>query len=134
MHELSICHALLLQVERVAGEQGAGKVTAIVLRVGPLSGVEPELLCRAYPLAAAGTIAADARLEILKSDVLVRCSQCGHETTVTANRLLCGHCGDFRTRLVRGDEMTLQSLELEKPHVPRNTHANQKHRRLHGAL
>ena len=134
MHELSVCNALLLQVERIAREHGATTVTTIVLRVGPLSGVEPELLRRAYPLAAAGTVAADARLEIQTADVVVRCRQCGSETAVAPNRLLCGRCGDFRTALVSGDEMLIQSLELEKNRVPRDTYANQEHRRLHSAL
>ena len=134
MHELSVCNALLLQVERIALEHHATKVTSIVLRVGPLSGVEPDLLRRAYPLAAAGSVAEDAQLEIQSADVVVHCSQCGDESTVRPNRLLCGQCGDFRTRLVSGDEMILQSLELENSCVPRDTHANQEHRRLHGTL
>ena len=53
MHELSICNALLDQVERIAAERGAHSVAKIVLRIGPLSGVEPELLRNAYPLFAA---------------------------------------------------------------------------------
>jgi hydrogenase nickel incorporation protein HypA/HybF len=134
MHELSVCHALLTQVERIALERGAQQVTGIVLRLGPLSGVEPDLLRRAYPLAAAGSIAEQARLDIQAADVVVHCSQCGQETAATANRLLCGQCGDFRTRLVSGDEMILQSLELETARVPRDTHADQDHRRLHGTL
>ena len=134
MHELSVCNALLIEVERIALERNAAKVTAIVLRIGPLSGVEPDLLRRAYPLAAAGSVAQDARLEIQTANVVVRCNQCGQETAVAPNRLLCGQCGDFRTRLVSGDEMILQRLELENNRVPRDTHANKEHRRLHGAL
>jgi Zn finger protein HypA/HybF involved in hydrogenase expression len=33
---------------------------------------------------------------------------------VPPNRLLCGQCGEFRTHIVTGDEMTLQSVELDK--------------------
>ena len=29
-------------------------------------------------------------------------------------RLLCAACGDFRTRLLSGDELLLTSLELER--------------------
>ena len=32
----------------------------------------------------------------------------------TANRLVCGSCGDYRTQLVSGDELLLASLELER--------------------
>jgi hydrogenase nickel incorporation protein HypA/HybF len=113
MHELSVCSALIDQVERIALERGADSVSRIVLRIGPLSGVEPELLRRAYPLAAIGTVAVNAELEIDAADVVVCCSQCGGESTVAPNRLLCAACGDFRTRVISGDEMILQSLELE---------------------
>lgn len=79
MHELSICEALLDEVERLAREQGARRVRRIVLRIGPLSGVEPALLRQAYPLAAAATCAADAVLESEPASVRVRCLDCGHE-------------------------------------------------------
>ncbi len=113
MHELAVCQSLLEEVKRVARENGAASVTRIVLKVGPLSGVEADLLRNAYPLAAAGTIAEDAELEIEIAGVVVSCSQCGGESPATANRLLCAHCGDYRTRLVSGDEMVLQSVELD---------------------
>jgi hydrogenase nickel incorporation protein HypA/HybF len=134
MHELSVCNALLTQVERIAKEHNARRVTRIVLRIGPLSGIEPALLRRAYPLAAAGTVAAEAELAIENTDVVVRCSTCGSETAVPANRLLCGQCGDFRTRVISGEDMILQTLELENFHVPGDTDADQEHRGLHGPM
>jgi len=113
MHELSICLSLMQQVEQIARERNAQNVHSITLAVGPLSGVERELLRQAYPLAAGGTVAADARLIMETSEIVVRCSQCNSETTVTPNKLLCGSCGDFRTRLVSGDELTLLRVELD---------------------
>ena len=112
MHELSVCVAMLDQVERIAQGRPNSKVTRIVIKLGPLAGIEPELLRRSYPLAAEGTIAAQAKLQIDQAEVVVRCTQCGAESDATANRLLCGTCGDFRTRIVSGDEMLLQSVEL----------------------
>jgi hydrogenase nickel incorporation protein HypA/HybF len=113
MHELSVCNALLEQVERIAQERGASRVVRIVLRIGPLSGVDPDLLQRAYPLAAAATVAENAELVIEQADVIVRCTVCGAESNVKSNRLLCKNCGDFRTRLVNGDELILQRVELD---------------------
>jgi hydrogenase nickel incorporation protein HypA/HybF len=112
MHELSVCLALLQQMETIASEHNAARIEKVFLRVGPLSGIEPALLKNAYPMAVAGTIAADAELVIEPSKVVVSCTQCGAETTVPPNRLLCSECGDFRTRLISGDEMILQRLEM----------------------
>lgn len=113
MHELSVCLSLLRDVERIARENNAARVTRIAVTVGPLSGVEPDLLRNAYSLAVAGTVAEDAEFCIDVSDIVITCSQCGAESPAKPNRLLCGNCGDYRTNLVSGDEMILQSLELD---------------------
>lgn len=112
MHELSICRALLAQLEALAARHGARGVAEVALRIGPLSGVAPELLRAAYPAACAGTIAAGAQLLIEETPVRVRCRACGAETRTAVNRLACGACGDPRTQLLGGDEMLLASVGL----------------------
>ncbi len=116
MHELSICLSLLQQLETIAAERNASAVERVFLKIGPLSGIEPQLLRRAYPLAMAGTVAENAELVIETADVVVTCTQCGSESKVLPNRLLCAACGDFRTRIISGDEMILQRLELTTAH------------------
>ena len=101
------------QVEQIAAEKNALRVTKIVLSIGPLSGVEPELLRQAYPMAAADTVAAEAELVMESADIVVRCSQCNAESKATANRLLCAACGEYRTQVISGDELTLMSVELD---------------------
>jgi hydrogenase nickel incorporation protein HypA/HybF len=113
MHELSVCLALLQQVESIAAERGAASVVRIELEIGPLSGVEADLLRHAWPLAAAGTLAETAELVIDTGELEVQCTSCGARSVVVPNRLLCGACGDFRTRVVAGEEMTLLRLELD---------------------
>ena len=113
MHELALCQALVKQVQQIAGERGAGRVLSVTLSIGPLSGVEAELLKQAYPIATAGTVAEASRLEIEATPVKVRCSECGEISSASPNNLLCGACGGWRTVLESGDEMLLVSLELE---------------------
>jgi hydrogenase nickel incorporation protein HypA/HybF len=112
MHELSVCLSLLEQVERIGRAHGARRVEKILLRVGPLSGVETPLLKNAFPLAVANTIAEQAELVIEPAPVRVRCSRCGAETEAKPNQLVCGRCGDYHTRLLSGDEMLLQQIEF----------------------
>lgn len=115
MHELSVAQALVEQVQSLAEQHGAHGVARIQLRVGPLSGVVPELLETAFPLAAAGTVAARAELHIEPAALRVRCQTCGAESEAAPNRLLCGACGDWHTRLVSGDELLLERVELDIP-------------------
>ena len=114
MHELAICQSLMDQVESIASERNAQSVTSIIVAMGPLSGVEAQLLKNAYPIASAGTIAEDAELIIEYLPVRVKCTQCGNESEASPNKLICKQCGDWRTTLVSGDEMMLMSVELEK--------------------
>ena len=118
MHELSVCLALIEQVERIAAERGANRVTRICLDLGPLSGVEAELLERAYPLAANGSIADGAELVVNKTELVVHCSECDSRTAVPPNRLICGQCRGFRTCVVAGEELLLRSVELELADSP----------------
>jgi len=124
MHELAVCQGLMSQVEQIARREQAERITRILLSIGPLSGVEASLLKDAFPIAAAGTVAEQAILDVQEQAVQVKCLSCGAESEATANRLLCAACGDYRTRLISGDEMMLMSVELERrenaqgtPHV-----------------
>jgi hydrogenase nickel incorporation protein HypA/HybF len=113
MHELAVCQALIEQVERVARQNDARRVVSIVITVGPLSGVEPQLLEHAYPLAAAGTIAEHASLVVETVPVRVRCRACGAETDAQANAIVCGSCGDWQVDVTGGEEMLLRRVEIE---------------------
>ena len=114
MHELAICQSLMSQVKSIALERNAQCVTAIVVGMGPLSGVEAQLLKNAYPIASAGTVAEDAELIIENLPVRVKCNQCGSESDALPNKLVCKKCGDWRTTLISGDELMLMRVELEK--------------------
>jgi hydrogenase nickel incorporation protein HypA/HybF len=112
VHELAICQSLLCEVERAAAPYGGRKVIEIVVAFGSLSGIEPQLLERAFTVARCGTIADRATLKIESIPVVVRCKACETETTVAANALLCGKCGTWQVELKSGDEMLLKRVEL----------------------
>ena len=118
MHELAVCQALMNQVESIAAERNARSVVTITIGMGPLSGVEAQLLKHAYPVASAGTIAEGAELVIQTLPVRIRCNRCGCESEALPNKLLCAECGEWHTTLVSGDEMMLMSIELEKSDTP----------------
>jgi hydrogenase nickel incorporation protein HypA/HybF len=118
MHELSVCQALIDQVERVARDNGARRVMSIVVSVGPLSGIEPQLLEHAYPLAAAGTMAENAELVVETVPVKVRCRTCHTETEAAPNRLVCAVCNDWQVDVTGGEEMLLLRVEVERADEP----------------
>ena len=114
MHELSVCQALIEQVEAVAREQNAEQVLLIRVGIGPLSGVEPQLLEQAFSIARAGSIAAEAELQVTSLPIQVSCPACGSISEAQAARLVCAACGNWQTTLVSGDELQLSQVELTR--------------------
>ena len=114
MHELAICQSLINQLENIAAERNAQRISLVVVGMGPLSGVEAQLLKNAYPIASAGTIAENAELVIEQLPIKVKCNDCGSESDASPNKLICKQCGNWRTTLISGDELMLMSVELEK--------------------
>lgn len=123
VHELSVCQALLAQVAEIAAARGATVVERITIEVGPLSGVEPALLARAFGMMRAGGGAADAELLIESTSVTIDCTNCGAQSQTGPNRLVCAECGGFRTRIVAGDELRLRRVELQMPQLLRESTA-----------
>lgn len=113
MHELSLCQDLMDQVIAIAKAHRAEKVLRVIIRIGPLSGVEPLLLESAFSVSREGTLAEEAQLVAEPQPIRVHCRLCGLESEATSNNLSCGHCGDFDTRLLSGDELILARVELE---------------------
>jgi hydrogenase nickel incorporation protein HypA/HybF len=119
VHELSVCQALLRQVTEIAIDRGSDVVEHIIIEAGPLSGVEPVLLARAFGVLRTSSCAtAQASLSIETPAVIIRCTNCSTESPTAPNRLVCPQCGDFRTRVVAGDELRLRRVELRIPDSP----------------
>ncbi len=114
MHELSICRSILSQVEDIAKQRDAHSVTVVHLQVGALSGVEISLLQSSWGIASADTIASSAELDIEEMPIIIQCDSCDRQSEATTSKLVCGHCGEWRTKLISGDEMLLRSIELER--------------------
>jgi hydrogenase nickel incorporation protein HypA/HybF len=112
MHELSIALSILDLATEVAERQD-GRVTAVHLKLGPLSGVVPEALASAYDLAREGTALAQAELVIETVAVVAYCSACAAEHTLTSvQELRCPACGLLTPEIVHGRELDVVALEI----------------------
>lgn len=116
MHELAIAQSLVREACRVAAENRARKIEVVSILVGPLSGVEPPLLERAFSVARSGSPAHEARLTIATGPIEVHCSKCGAQTQAAPNKIVCGACGAWQVQIVTGDELVLSRVELSGIH------------------
>ncbi len=114
MHELSLANRLVAVAEETARQAGARRVTAVTLKIGPLSGVAIDALRFAYDIATADTLLAGSRLETLFVPVTVYCPRCEQVTELASvQRFRCRLCdaptGDVRS----GRELEIDTIEVE---------------------
>ncbi|MEB3157718.1 MAG: hydrogenase maturation nickel metallochaperone HypA [Cyanobacteriota bacterium] len=112
MHELSLMQTLGERVLSVAAAEGAEKVVAIRLRIGTLAGVDPDALRFAAEVVLADTLAANATLTIEEIPATWWCAPCGAEFTTPPDARACPRCGALSARLLRGQDLSLVSVEL----------------------
>lgn len=70
MHEASLMNALMRNIDAVAAQEGAERVTAVRVRLGALSHMTPDHFREHWDVSAAGSIAQDAELTMETSDDL----------------------------------------------------------------
>jgi len=112
MHEYSLVRALVDKVEQEARARHATAVTRLRVKIGALAGVEPELLASAFTLCRAGLVEG-ASLEMERTEAAWACPRCG--AAIPAGAVLrCPACA-LPARLVSGDELLLDQIEMEVP-------------------
>ncbi len=114
MHELSIATSILEIIKEEAARNNAIRVTKIKVAAGALTAVVPESLAFCFGICSRGTLAEGAVLECEVRPVSARCDVCGREFAVEGWSFLCPYCGSARTRMVAGQELYVDSFEVEQ--------------------
>ncbi len=113
MHEYSIIQSLVDSVEREVGDRGVPY--RIEVRIGELSGVDCDLLATAFEVFREGTICELATMIIDRIPARWACPKCDRDFP-KGTALRCASCNE-PARLATGDEIILQRIEMEVPHV-----------------
>jgi hydrogenase nickel incorporation protein HypA/HybF len=114
MHEYSIVQNLLDLCEQNATANNCTKITKVVVKVGRLSNVEPQLLQSAFDTFKDETIASCAQLVIIDQKVVVICNVCSTESILEVNQYSCPSCGIYDVRIIDGQDLLLMSLEMDE--------------------
>jgi hydrogenase nickel incorporation protein HypA/HybF len=113
MHELSIALGVLDVAEEEADRHGDARITAIHLRLGPLSGVVKDALLSAYDLAREGTRFAACDLRIEEIPIRAFCPTCQAERSVESMQMLCcAICGTATPDVLTGRELEVTAMEI----------------------
>ncbi|MBS1791392.1 MAG: hydrogenase maturation nickel metallochaperone HypA [Acidobacteria bacterium] len=113
MHELSIALSIIEGASSEASRHGDVKVSAVHLKLGPLSGVVKDALLFSFELACEETALEGSRLVIEEVPVLVFCPNCKMERTPPSiQQMCCPVCGEWTPQVVQGHELELVALEI----------------------
>ena len=113
MHELSIAISIIDVAAEELARQGGGRVEAVHLKLGPLSGVVREALLSAYDLACEQSPLQGSQLEIQDVPVEIFCDYCGkHQPVASIQEMCCRVCGTPSAKVVRGRELEIVALEI----------------------
>ena len=113
MHELSIALSILDMAAEVAGRH-EGRVVAVRVQLGPLSGVQKDALGWAFDLAKEGTPLANAELVVTETTLSAYCPACSAVRTLQSGyELCCPVCGGPTPEIKTGRELEVVALEID---------------------
>jgi len=114
VHELSIVEALIEQVEKEVERAGqSGRVTGLELVIGRLSGVNTDSIRFAFEMLAPGTLVEAAQIRVTEPKATCRCRACGAGSEIDEWVVRCPVCGSGDVFLEGGQDLLLQSIDLE---------------------
>ena len=113
MHELALCRGLVKILEEQAKAHAYNRVKTVWLEIGPLAAVEPEAMRFSFEAATLGTIAENAKLEIITTPASAWCFSCGETITISERNGVCPNCGSFQVHATGGDELRIKELEVD---------------------
>ncbi|WP_144208021.1 hydrogenase maturation nickel metallochaperone HypA [Shewanella donghaensis] len=115
MHEYSIVTSLIEQIEQLARDNNANEIIKVKIKVGVLSGVEPQLLATAFETFKLDGICHNAELDMNIQPLVIHCRHCDTETELTERNIVCPTCHGTDTHVMDGEQMMLMQLEMNTP-------------------
>jgi hydrogenase nickel incorporation protein HypA/HybF len=113
MHELSLAEAINNTIQTLCARSSWTRVRRVILKVGRMRQIDPELLAFAFSVAGKGTVSENAELSVIELPVVFKCNSCGERTTSESTIFVCLNCGSTDVDLLSGMELTIESMEVE---------------------
>lgn len=118
MHEASLVRSLLSQVDALVREHQAEGVERIELEVGPLSGVEPDLLQSAFDQLRGEFQCDAATFDVRLVPLTAECPACGDRFELVEFVFRCPRGCASNVRVVQGEGCVLKRVALRMPERP----------------
>ncbi|MEJ2277983.1 MAG: hydrogenase maturation nickel metallochaperone HypA [Candidatus Lokiarchaeota archaeon] len=123
MHEFAFAYNIFQVAEETAKKYNAKRITEVLLEIGELTLIVPELLKMSFEMATQGSIAEGAELVIKIVPGEIKCRKCGEISTVTLNEeakltglqlFQCKHCGSKNTEILSGKKANIKNIKIQE--------------------
>lgn len=113
MHEMSLMGGVFDVIDKTLSQYEVKRVLQVKLKVGELTNAVPDALRMAFEAFSQGTVCEGAELIVERVPVIGYCPSCDHEFDVKTMIFLCPKCGNPKIEVVQGEELLIESLEVE---------------------
>ncbi|MDR1645945.1 MAG: hydrogenase maturation nickel metallochaperone HypA [Tannerellaceae bacterium] len=114
MHELSIAQSIVALAEAQAHARQASIVEELEIEIGRLAGVEVQTLAFALESAVKNTMLEKARIVRHDIEGEGRCGDCGAVFATETLFTPCPRCGSYAVKLIKGAELRVKSIVIDK--------------------
>ena len=114
MHELQLMQKVALMVDDLSQDQGNGRPVVIRLQISGASHMAnhtPEELQTTFQIAAQGTRAKAAQLEIVTMPIKGICQSCGRQIERQDDVVICSSCGTSKIRWEDRPEVLITEVD-----------------------
>lgn len=113
MHELAVTQSILDISLRYAQKANAKQIVMIHLVIGKFSSIVDASVQFYWDTIAQGTIAEGAKLHFERIAAEMTCRNCGSTFEPSDVTFACPQCSSSKVKVTKGDEMRLESIEIE---------------------
>lgn len=116
MHEVSLIRTIFQTLESEFSASECATITAIDLKVGLLSNVEPQLMQNAFAAVQESTgqfPGVELCIELVP--IAIFCDTCQKESPVEQYRFVCQHCSQTNSNVIRGTELLIHRVHFQSP-------------------
>lgn len=114
MHELGVTFHVVDHVVSIAHKNNIPKVDRVIIELGEVSTVVPDLLIDCWNWARKKHPElenCELKVEIVKA--ITFCSNCSKEYSTVEHGKICPFCGSENTYLLKGNEFNIKQIEID---------------------
>ena len=116
MYEFALTNTLNNAVQNLCRQAGWKKIRRVMIKVGGMRKINPELMAFIFSAVSKDTPAEGALLSIMIMPVTLHCYSCGRRNYREDTEFMCPSCGSRNVTLITGLEFALEALEVEGYH------------------